>query len=152
MLRQPPGVHNPSTVVGQTAIEGDDIMQDRSPANRWAPAVFALFFAAIVGLAVGTWAYNLGLSHGLAERLPPPSAGAYPWAYYRPWGFGPFFPLLFLLFWFAALRFLFRGGPWRRGWGGYYGGRLPHDVPPMFEEWHRRAHERESSTPPPATA
>jgi hypothetical protein len=120
-------------------------MQDRSGVYRWAPAVFGLLLAVVVGV----WAYNLGLSHGLAEQLPPPSAGVYPWGYYRPWGFGPFFPLLFLAFWFFALRFFIRGGPWRRGWGGYYGGRS-HGVPPMFEEWHRRAHERDSPAPPPA--
>jgi hypothetical protein len=141
MLRQPSGVHNPSTVAGQHVIQGDDIMHDQSRVSRWAPALFALFFAAIVGI----WAYDLGLSQGLADRLPPPAA--YPWAYYRPWGLGPIFPLFFLVFWFAALRFAFRGGPWRRGWGGYYGGRL-NGVPPMFEEWHRRAHEQERSTPP----
>ena len=121
-------------------------MTDRSSVNRWAPAVFALLFAAIVGIAVGTWAYDLGLSRGLAEHLPPPTAAVYPWAYYRPWGFGPFVPLIFLVFWFAALRLVFRGGPWRRGRWGYYDDRS-HHVPPMFEEWHRRAHEQERPAP-----
>ena len=57
-------------------------MQDRSAVSRWLPAVFGLFFAAIVGI----WAYDLGLSHGIAQQLPPPPAGVYPWAFYRPWG------------------------------------------------------------------
>ena len=48
-------------------------MTDRSSVNRWAAAVFALLFAVIVGIAVGTWAYDLGLSHGLAEHLRRPS-------------------------------------------------------------------------------
>jgi hypothetical protein len=118
-------------------------MEDRSVVSRWLPALFGLVLATIVGI----WAYNVGWSHGLAQQLPPPPAGVNPWAYYRPWGFGPFFPLLFLVFWFFVVRFLFfRGGPWRRGWGGYYDGR-PHGVPPMFEEWHKRAHERDRQPP-----
>jgi hypothetical protein len=124
-------------------------MQDRSPVYRWAPAAFGLLIAVVVGLSVGIWAYNLGLAHGIAEQVPPPPAGFYPWAYYHPWGFGPFFPLLFLLFWFFALRFFIRGGRSRGGWRGYYDLRS-RDVPPMFEEWHRRAHEHDSRTAPPA--
>jgi hypothetical protein len=144
MLRHRCDVHNLSTVVRQTGLQGDDIMQNRSAVYRGAaPAIFALFFAAVVGF----WAYNLGFAHGIAQHLPP-EARAYPWTYYRPWGGGPFVGLFFVLFWFAALRFFIGGGPWRRGWGGYYGG--PRDVPPMFDEWHRRVHERDSSTPPPA--
>ena len=114
-------------------------MQDRSAVSRWVPALFALFLATVVGF----WAYNLGLHQGLAQQLPPPPAGVIPWAYYRPWGFGPFFPLLFLAFWFFVIRFaIFGGRPWRRGWDRYYDG-WPHGVPPMFDEWHRRAHERD---------
>ena len=117
-------------------------MQERSTASRWIPAASAVIFA----LVVGFWAYDLGLSRGLAAQLPAPANGVYPWAYYRPWGFGPIFPLFFLAFWFFVLRiFFFRGGPWRRGWRGYYDDRQ--DVPPMFEEWHRRAHERSSQPP-----
>jgi hypothetical protein len=66
--------------------------------------------------------------------------------FYRPFGFGfgCFGPLLglFLLFIaFRALGFLFWGrrwgwgphhGPWRRDW--------ENGMPPMFEEWHKRAH------------
>jgi hypothetical protein len=119
-------------------------MQDRSGIHRWDPAVFAVLFAAFVSI----WSYNLGIAHGLAQQLPPPS-GVPPWAYYRPWGFGPFFPLLFLVFWFFVARALiFRGGPWRGGWGRYYDGG-PHGVPPMFEEWHKRAHERDHQPAPP---
>ena len=46
-------------------------MHDRSAVHRWLPAVFGLFLAAIVGF----WAYDLGLSHGIAQQLPPPPAG-----------------------------------------------------------------------------
>ena len=41
-------------------------MHDRSAVHRWLPAVFGLFFAAIVGF----WAYDLGLSHAVAQQLP----------------------------------------------------------------------------------
>jgi hypothetical protein len=132
---------------GTLSIEGDDTMQDRLGVQRWAPALFALFFAAIVGY----WAYNMGLAHGIAEQLPPAAAGVPPWPYYyhRPWGFGPLFPLLFLGFWLFVLRFAVRGGRRRGGWGGYHGDGT-HDVPPMFEEWHRRAHQRDAQAAPGA--
>ena len=114
--------------------------------SRWLGALLAVGLAVLVG----AWTYNLGLAHGLATQLPA-AAGPYPWAFYRPWGFGfPGFPLFFLFFWFVAIRFFLCGGRRRGGWGGYYDSR--DDVPPMFQEWHRRAHEQEArSTPPPAT-
>jgi hypothetical protein len=125
-------------------------MQERSTASRWVPAAFAVILALVVGL----WAYDLGLSRGLAQQLPPPAPGVYPWAYYRPWGFGPVFPLFFLVFWFFVIRFAFRGplgrwrgGPWRGGWGSPYPGQLA-DVPPAFEEWHRRAHAADRDRQP----
>jgi hypothetical protein len=117
-------------------------MQNRSGVYRWGPAVAALGLAAVVGV----WTYNIGLAQGLAAHLPPPDGPPYPWAYYRPWGVGPFFPLFVLLFWFFGLRFLIRGrGP---GWWGGYHGDSSRGVPPMFEEWHRRSHERQAAPPP----
>jgi len=94
--------------------------------------------------AVGFYTYNLGLAQGIAEsgRAVAIPGGGVPvvavWP--RPWGFGffPFFPLFFILFWVFVLRGMF----WRRGWRGRgygYDG-----VPPAFDEWHRRAHERQS--------
>lgn len=114
--------------------------------TRW-PAVLT-----IVGIALAAFiAYNVGVSHGLAQAAmaaaaqgtaaPGPASPVPPYAYgwygwYRPWGFG-FFPIFFFLFiWLFLLRGLFWGGPWRR-WHHYRG-----DVPPSFEEWHRRSHER----------
>jgi hypothetical protein len=103
----------------------------------------------LLAVVVGLVAYNLGFSHGLAQHVAAPPAGAYPWAPH-PWGFG-FFPVLFfLLFWFFVVRVLFWGVAGRRAWRygrgcgpgygyGYGGGGLP----PMFDEWHRRAHERD---------
>jgi hypothetical protein len=105
----------------------------------------------LVAIAVGTVAYNAGVSHGLAISAPAVGAapgaapGAPAAAYYyarRPWGFG-FFPLGILLFWFLFARLFFWGGCYRRRW--YYPG--PYDAPPSFDEWHRRAHERMNNPP-----
>ena len=66
-------------------------------------------------------------------------------------GFGlfPFFPFVFILFWFFFARGIFwRGGWHRRGWdSGSCGG-----VPPAFEEWHRRAHAQPEPPRPDAKA
>ena len=111
---------------------------------RW---LIGLLVVAMLVVA-GVYGYNIGVAHGLAESgqfAAAPGPGAPAVAFYpRPWGFGfgffPFFPLLFILFWFAVVRSLFWRGGWygRRGcgYGGYRG------VPPAFEEWHRRAHEQ----------
>jgi hypothetical protein len=117
-----------------------------------------LLAVAIVGAltAAGFYGYNLGVARGLAESpaafAAPAAAGGAPiFVYPRPWGYGfgffPFFPLLFIFFWIFVARALFwRGGRWRRGYG-YYGS----GVPPMFDEWHRRAHAQERpDAPPPA--
>lgn len=85
--------------------------------------------------------------------------GAYlvhPWIGYG-YGFFPFFPLFpFFGFLFVVLLLFwaFRAARWSRGgWYGPRGGYGPpdwhHNVPPAFEEWHRRAHdETPTSTPP----
>ena len=116
-----------------------------------------LTLALVVG--VGAYTYNLGVARGIAEAgraIAAPGPGGPVVAYWpRPWGFGfgffPFFPLLFILFWFFVARALFWRGAWGRcgwgrggwGYGGGYGG-----VPPAFDEWHRRAHAQ----PPSPTA
>jgi hypothetical protein len=112
---------------------------------------FRIMIALLMGLAlvmVGGYAYNIGVAHGIAEsgRLAAapatgaPLVGVWP----RPWGFGwfPIFPLFFIF----ALLFLMRGLYWRGAWGcGYgYGYGAP-GVPPAFDVWHRRAHERQAS-------
>jgi hypothetical protein len=109
-------------------------------------------------VAIGVVAYNMGVSHGLAMSAPAAAGqsgapvavpyGAYgPYGWYRPWGFGffPFAPFLFIFFWFFLLRGLFWGGFRRRRW--YYPG--PYDVPPSFDEWHKRAHDRMNGRVPP---
>jgi len=99
----------------------------------------------VIGLlvAVAFFAYNVGITHGLAQSgaLAGAAQGAVPTAVWgpRPWGFGIgfLFPLFFLFLGLAILRRLAWGGcggRWhRRGWYG-------DDVPPAFEEWHRRMH------------
>jgi hypothetical protein len=106
-----------------------------------------VFIAALLGL--GTYVYNVGVAQGLAEsgKLVAPVPGSVPYPYYggpfffRPFGFGFGFlgcvvPLLFLLLFFGLLR----GILWRSHWGGHRG-HWEKGVPPMFEEWHRKAHE-----------
>jgi hypothetical protein len=69
--------------------------------------------------------------------------------FYRPWGvgfgcFGILIPLFLLFLAIKAFRLLFWGP--RMGWGRHYrmrGRGWNGDVPPMFEEWHKRAHGEE---------
>ncbi len=106
-----------------------------------------VFIAALLGL--GTYVYNVGVAQGLAEsgKLVAPVPGSVPYPYYggpfffRPFGFGFGFlgcvvPLLFLMLFFGLLR----GFLWRSHWGGHHS-HWEKGVPPMFEEWHRKAHE-----------
>ena len=122
-------------------------MNDRPVWRALAITVFAIGLAAAVGIG----AYNAGMAHGIAESgravaaVPPGTPYIYMWP--RPWGFGffPIFPLFFVLFLFFALRRLAWGGPWRSRWAYRHDG-----VPPVFEEWHRRAHGgKPDSTPTP---
>jgi len=111
-----------------------------------------VLIAAVGGIAF--FAYQAGFAHGSPVTLQAPSGqtvpAPYPYPYYgmafhRPWGFGfGCFGILIPLFLFFlaihAFRVLFWGprlgwrhhGPYGRGWNG--------DVPPMFEEWHKKAH------------
>ena len=109
-----------------------------------------VLIAAVVG--VGAYAYSLGMTQGLAQKVAPATAATAPVPYFYPmhpffgfgWGFlgclVPFF-LLFLIF--GSIRALFWHGPmgrhmYRRHWGGH--DENGKDVPPFFTEWHRRAH------------
>ena len=111
--------------------------------------------AAIAGIAFV--AYNAGLANGSPITLNAPEGQTYPAPYYHHGhGFGmpvPFFGfgcfgILITLFLFGMAMKAFRmmafgrhfghmhahgHGPWRHGWG-------EKGVPPMFEEWHKRAH------------
>jgi hypothetical protein len=117
--------------------------------RRFAAGVALVLIALVVGAAIGTTAYRAGVVRGVADagRLPAPDPGtavAPPYPYYGPfwyhgpWAFAPFgflFPLLFIGLMFVLLRGLF----WGRRCGAH--GSWSTDIPPRFEEWHRRAHE-----------
>jgi hypothetical protein len=69
----------------------------------------------------------------------------HPWGWGFGFGFLGFLIPLFLIFLaLRAFRFLFWGPRW--GWGhrmyghGPWGRDWENGVPPMFEEWHKRAH------------
>ena len=131
----------------------------------WGP-LFALLVLLGGAALVGALAYNAGVAHGVAEasRLAaaPVESGARVYLWPGPWhgygygfGFFPIFPFVAFFVVIAVLRGLF----WRRRWHGYGRGAgrcgPGHDgVPPMFEEWHRRAHERQGApqSPPEQTA
>jgi hypothetical protein len=125
-------------------------MNERYGLNRWIVGVIVA--AVLVAAVVGAVTYNLGVAHGLAlsGQVPVAAPGAYypygPYGWYHPWGFGFgfFTPFLFFVFWVLVFRALFWGGRWRRH--RYYVG--PREMPQMFDEWHRRAHDRMKSEPP----
>jgi hypothetical protein len=105
--------------------------------------------AILVTIAIAVVASILGYQAGLAQGLAATGTAAAPIAH-GPWafGFGLFgllIPLLFLFLFFGLARAAFWGGHWGGGPGHHAWDRTP----PMFEEWHRRAHgERGSGTPP----
>ena len=113
-----------------------------------------VLIAAIAGIAF--FAFQAGVAKGSPVTIEAPSGQTAPAPYpyygygmpfYRPWGFGFSFlgfliPLFLFFIMLRAFRFLFWGsrwghhgghGPWRQGWG-------ERGLPPMFEEWHKRAH------------
>ncbi len=120
-----------------------------------------VLLAAIAG--IGFFAYNTGVAHGAALDVKPLIVQGQPPVPMQPYVMGfhhvmPFFgcfgiliPLFLFFLAFAAMRHLF----WGPGFGwrhrmhmhSHWGGRGSWDegVPPMFAEWHRRAH-----TEPPA--
>jgi amino acid transporter len=121
----------------------------------WRAVLGVVLVALLVGVAAQV--YEVGVAQGVAQGaqvaaaqpgVAQPGVAPYPYygygPFYRPWGFGfgflhLLFPILFLLLIFGVLRGLFWGG--RHRWGGHNGGDWSQRVPPMFEDWHRRAHE-----------
>ncbi len=122
-----------------------------------------LAIAAIAG--IGYLAFNAGVSQGLSTQVASAAGqaggSAYP-HYGWPFWFGGFplfgFGFLGLLFGFLLLMFVFRAitfaiwgprwghwrgmhGAWRHGWSDENG------LPPMFKEWHDRAHGPSESGP-----
>ena len=116
-----------------------------------------VLIAAIAGIAF--FAFQAGVAKGSPVTIEAPSGqtAPAPYPYYgygygmpfhRPWGFGfGFFGFLIPLFLFflvlRAFRFLFWGARWGHHMGGGHGPwgrRWEGGAPPMFEEWHKRAH------------
>jgi hypothetical protein len=121
-----------------------------------------VLLAAIAGIAF--FAFQAGVTKGSPITIQAPSGqeapapAPYPFygygygmPFHRPFGFGLGFgcfgPLLVLFLLFIALRsfrMLFWGPRW--GWGQHHGGHGPwgrhweNGVPPMFDEWHKKAH------------
>jgi hypothetical protein len=122
--------------------------------RRWVMGIVLLIVLIVGTVALGGYAYSIGMMQGLAQsgRLLAPSGGDAPAPYYaspsfyRPFGFGfgafgCLLPLLFFFLVFALVRGIFWGGRW--GWHGHRGmhGMTENGVPPMLEEWHRKMHE-----------
>ena len=116
-----------------------------------------VLIAAIAG--IGFFAYQAGVAQGSPITIQAPSGDANgvpaPYPYYgygmpfhHPYGFGfgfgCFGPLLALFLLFLAFK-SFRLMMWGPRWGGGHhrgpwGRHWENGVPPMFEEWHKRAH------------
>ena len=115
-----------------------------------------VLLAAIAGIAF--FAFNAGMTQGAASNLQAPAApaGGQPVPYYG-YGYGmpflhpmPFFgfgcfgvliPLFLLFLAFGAARRMIWGPRW--GWRHemhHHHGPWGEGVPPMFKEWHDRAH------------
>ena len=117
--------------------------------------VAALVLIAAVA-AVAFFAFQAGVAQGSPITIESPSGETVPapnpyygygygMRFHHPFGFGYGFgclgPLLGFFLIFLAFRFLFWGPRW--GWGhhrGHWGRNWENGVPPMFEEWHKRAH------------
>jgi len=116
-----------------------------------------VLIAAIAG--IGFFAYQAGFAHGSPVTIQAPSGDSVPAPYYGygygmplhrghfGFGFGCFGPLLAFFLVVLALksfRMLFWGPRW--GWGhhrGHWGRHWNGGVPPMFNEWHNKAHGEE---------
>ena len=118
-----------------------------------------VLIAAIAGIAY--FAYTAGVAQGSPVTIQAPSgeSAQMPYPYYgygmpfhRPFGFGGLgfgclgllIPLFLFFLAMKAFRFMF----WGPRWGHHMGGRGPwgrhgwgeDGLPPMFQEWHKRAH------------
>ena len=110
-----------------------------------------VLIAAIAGIAY--FAYNAGITQGSPVTVNAPEGQSLPGPYYHHgfgmgmpfFGFGCFgiFITLFLLgLAMKAFRMMLWGPRWGHGMHGHWHhGAGGESVPPMFAEWHRRAHE-----------
>jgi hypothetical protein len=114
-------------------------MNERYGPPRWVLLAGALLLLSIAAAV----AYNVGLNQGIGGQGATPTT-----VVYRGWhGFGPLWLLFGFFFFFGFLRSCWWGGGGPRYWSYRRGYRYWDDeLPPGFEEWHRRAHERDGST------
>lgn len=120
--------------------------------------VAGLVLLAVIA-AIGFFAFQAGVAQGSPITIEAPSGESVPapMPYYGygygmrghhpfAWGFGcliPLFGVFLLVLALKAFRVMMWGPRW--GWGHGRGGWGEHGVPPMFEEWHKRAHEPKES-------
>jgi hypothetical protein len=106
-------------------------------------------------IAGGVFAYRAGVAQGIAQapevaeaiQQGAPVAPIHGYGYPHGFGYRHFNPLgaicfsiFFLFLFFGLLRCVVR--PSRRGWGHHgHWGKWEGEVPPMFDKWHKRAHE-----------
>ena len=108
----------------------------------------------VVIAAIGFFAFQAGVAKGSPITIEAPSGDSVPAPYpyygygygprfHHPFGFGfgclfPIFAVFLLFLAFKSFRVMMWGPRW--GWGHRHGGWGERGVPPMFEEWHKRAH------------
>jgi hypothetical protein len=122
-----------------------------------------VLIAAVAGIAF--FAFQAGVAQGSPITIESPSGETVPapypyYGYGMPfhgphfgfgYGFGCFGPLLAFFLIFVAFRFLFWGPRWghhKGHWGRHWEG----GAPPMFEEWHKRAHGQSPNGEPSDTS
>ena len=106
--------------------------------------------------AIAFFAFNAGVAKGSPVMVQAPSGETAPvpapypyygYPYHRAFGFGWGFgclgiliPLFLVFIALRAFRFMFWGPGWRHHMHGRWGMGYREGVPPMFDEWHKRAH------------
>ena len=119
----------------------------------WLRILAALGVIALVA-GVGAAAYNAGVATHIQVPAAPSGQAPYPYYGFGFWhpfwfvGFGFLGPLIGLFFLILVVRFFIfalfgpRWGRWGRMHRGWRNWDDESDVPPMFREWHDRAHGR----------
>jgi len=123
-----------------------------------------VLLAAIAGIAF--FAFQAGVANGSPVTIEAPSGESVPAPYphygygygmrfHHPFGFGLgcfgiLIPLFLFILAMKAFRFAFWGPRW--GWGGHHGDHGPwgrhweNGIPPMFDEWHKKAHDESTES------
>lgn len=119
--------------------------------------IIGVFVLIALLATAGIFIYRVGVADGISQATQvaeaiesgngSPMMYGYPYhhrGFGHPFGFGLFHIFgffIFLFFFFGLMRFLFfRGWAHKHGhWGKWEGG-----APPMFDEWHKKAHGEES--------